>query len=85
MGYNLPFRPETSISETFVGAIRRVFSDNLKEERLLFKAREIAEIVAGVCGVILSTIVVVAIVVVIVIVVARGPIGPKYQFWVLID
>ena len=85
MGYNLPFRPETGISKIFIGVIRRVFLDNLKEERLLFEAREIVEIVVGVCRVILSAIVVVVIVVVIVVVVARGPIGLKYQFWVLID
>ena len=71
MGYNLPFWPETSIGETFIGAIRRVFLDNLKEEYLLSKAREIVEIVVGVYGVILSAIVVVVIVVVIVVAVAR--------------
>ena len=70
MGYNLPFRLETSISKIFIGAIWRVFLDNLKEEYLLFKAGEIVEIVVGVCRVILLAIVVVVIVVVIVIVVA---------------
>ena len=85
MGCNLPFRPETGVGETFVGAIRRVFSDNLKEERLLFEAGETVETAAGVCGVILSAAAAAATAAATVVAVARGPIGPKYQFWVLID